>query len=203
MLRRCGRGIVFGDVGSTRTWLADPRVEVHGPGYSKVVLGPDWAEDWPKYLDVMVSSIAENGGRSCVNASGVDFDVHTDASGGLTIRYALSAVKGVGEGQARALVAARGETPFRDLGDVARRLNPREVNKKVLESLAAAGAFDRMEADRARAFASIEPMLAIANHAQDERAAGQAALFGGGGDADRFTPPKAPAWPAGQPRRNP
>jgi hypothetical protein len=71
ILRRCGRGIVFGDVGSTKAWLGDPRIEVHGPGYSKVVLGPDLVADWPKYLDLMVASIADNGGRSCVNASGV------------------------------------------------------------------------------------------------------------------------------------
>ena len=76
VLRRCGRGIVFGDVASTRPWQGDPRVEVHGPGYSKVLLGPDAAEDWPKHVDVMVSSIAENGGRSCVNASGVWTTAH-------------------------------------------------------------------------------------------------------------------------------
>ena len=76
VLRRCGRGIVFGDVGSTRPWQGDPRVEVHGPGYSKVLLGPDAAEDWRKHIDVMVSSIAENGGRSCVNASGVWTTAH-------------------------------------------------------------------------------------------------------------------------------
>jgi hypothetical protein len=71
ILRRTGRGVVFGDVASTKPWHKDPRVEVHGPGYSKVVLGPDAAADWRKYVDVMVSSIADNGGRSCVNASGV------------------------------------------------------------------------------------------------------------------------------------
>lgn len=71
ILRRTGRGIVFGDVASTRPWQKDPRVEVHGPGYSKVVLGPDVVGDWRKYLDIMASSVAENGGRSCVNASGV------------------------------------------------------------------------------------------------------------------------------------
>jgi acyl-CoA reductase-like NAD-dependent aldehyde dehydrogenase len=71
VLRRCGRGIVFGDVASTRPWVNDPRVEVHGPGYSKVLLGPDAAADWRRHLDVMESSIANNGGRSCVNASGV------------------------------------------------------------------------------------------------------------------------------------
>ncbi len=77
ILRRCGRGMVFGDVASTRPWLGDPRVEVHGPGYSKVVLGPDAADDWRKYLDVMLTSIAANGGRSCINASGVWATAHT------------------------------------------------------------------------------------------------------------------------------
>lgn len=71
ILRRCGRGMVFGDVASTRAWQGDPRVEVHGPGYSKVLLGPDAAAAWRQHLDVMVASISENGGRSCVNASGV------------------------------------------------------------------------------------------------------------------------------------
>ena len=71
ILRRTGRGMVFGDVASTRPWQNDPRVEVHGPGYSKVVLGPDAVADWRQYLGVMASSVAENGGRSCVNASGV------------------------------------------------------------------------------------------------------------------------------------
>ncbi|HVP49448.1 MAG TPA: aldehyde dehydrogenase family protein [Bryobacteraceae bacterium] len=71
ILRQCGRGMVFGDVGSTKLWQGDSRIEVHGPGYSKIVLGQDAADDWEKYLDVMVSSIVENSGRSCINASGV------------------------------------------------------------------------------------------------------------------------------------
>lgn len=71
ILRSTGRGMVFGDVGSTKRWKADPRVEVHGPGFSKIVIGPDVADDWERYLDVMVESISNNGGRSCVNASGV------------------------------------------------------------------------------------------------------------------------------------
>ena len=71
ILRQCGRGMVFGDVGSTRMWANDPRVEVHGPGFSKVVIGEDCADEWEKYLDVMMASIAANSGRSCVNASSV------------------------------------------------------------------------------------------------------------------------------------
>ena len=78
ILRSCGRGMVFGDVGSTRRWKADPRVEVHGPGFSKIVIGPDVADDWEAYLDMMVESIANNGGRSCVNASGVWVTRHGD-----------------------------------------------------------------------------------------------------------------------------
>jgi hypothetical protein len=71
ILRRCGRGMVFGDVTSTRMWAGDPRIEVHGPGYSKIVIGEDLIDDWERYLDVMVASILENSGRSCINASGV------------------------------------------------------------------------------------------------------------------------------------
>jgi acyl-CoA reductase-like NAD-dependent aldehyde dehydrogenase len=71
ILRQCGRGMIFGDVGSTGRWANDPRIEVHGPGYSKVIIGDDLIDQWEQYLDVMVSSILENGGRSCVNASAV------------------------------------------------------------------------------------------------------------------------------------
>jgi hypothetical protein len=71
ILRRCGRGMLFGDSSSTGKWQGDPRIEIHGPGYSKVVIGEDCIDEWEKYLDVMVASILENGGRSCVNASGV------------------------------------------------------------------------------------------------------------------------------------
>ena len=71
ILRNCGRSLLFGDSSTTGPWANDPRVEIHGPGYSKVIIGEDCVEDWEKYLDVMVASIADNGGRSCVNASAV------------------------------------------------------------------------------------------------------------------------------------
>lgn len=78
ILRSCGRGMVFGDVASTKRWKADPRVEVHGPGYSKIVIGPDAADDWERHIEMMAESIANNGGRSCVNASGVWVTKHAD-----------------------------------------------------------------------------------------------------------------------------
>lgn len=71
ILRQCGRGMVFGDVSSTKVWQNDHRIEVHGPGYSKIVIGEDCADDWERYLDIMVQSVLENSGRSCINASGV------------------------------------------------------------------------------------------------------------------------------------
>lgn len=71
ILRHTGRGMMFGDASSVGIWKNDPRIELHGPGYSKVVIGEDCIDNWEKYLDVIVASIAENGGRSCINASGV------------------------------------------------------------------------------------------------------------------------------------
>ena len=53
-------------------WLRrDPRVEIHGPGYSKVLIAPDQLANWERHADLIAGSIADNGGRSCVNASGV------------------------------------------------------------------------------------------------------------------------------------
>lgn len=71
LLRVVDRAMLFGDASTTRAWANDHRVELHGPGYSKVVLGDDAADDWKKYVDIMVTSIAANGGRSCINASAI------------------------------------------------------------------------------------------------------------------------------------
>src|SRR3984893_8609067 len=78
ILRSCGRGIVFGDASTTSTWENDARVEIHGPGHSKIIMGEDCVADWQQYLDVMVASIAENSGRSCINASGVWVPRHAE-----------------------------------------------------------------------------------------------------------------------------
>lgn len=71
VLRHCGRGMVFGDVSTTKKYASDPRIEIHGPGWSKIIIGEDKIDQWPDYIDLMAASIAENSGRSCVNASGV------------------------------------------------------------------------------------------------------------------------------------
>jgi len=76
ILSRCGRSMFFGDQASVRSWLRDPRVQIHGPGWSKVIIAEDQISNSENYLDVIVTSIVENGGRSCLNASGVWVSSH-------------------------------------------------------------------------------------------------------------------------------
>ena len=71
ILRRTGRSMFFGDVTAVGSWEGDPRVEIHGPGYSKVLIGEDQLGNWDRHVDLIAASVADNGGRSCVNASGV------------------------------------------------------------------------------------------------------------------------------------
>ena len=129
-----------------------------------------------------------------VNASEVNFDVRYDDKGAPRIVYALSAIKGVGEAQAAALVDARTSGRFASMSDMARRMDPKQVNKKALECLANAGAFDSLEPDRAAAFAAVEPLLALANRKAEERAQGQSGLFGETESAPMKT--RAQSWTA-------
>jgi acyl-CoA reductase-like NAD-dependent aldehyde dehydrogenase len=71
ILRACGRALVFGDQQTTAQYANNPAIQVHGPGFSKILIGDDAIEHWPEYIDLMVSSISDNGGRSCINASAV------------------------------------------------------------------------------------------------------------------------------------
>jgi len=71
ILLRCGRSLLFGDAATVAPWRGDARVQVHGPGFSKVIFGADQLAEWPAHLELVASSILANGGRSCINASGV------------------------------------------------------------------------------------------------------------------------------------
>lgn len=71
LLAVAGRSQLFGDASITKRYAGDPRVELHGPGYSKVLIGADKAADFAKLIDVLAASVAANGGRSCVNASAI------------------------------------------------------------------------------------------------------------------------------------
>src|SRR6516162_2885785 len=129
-----------------------------------------------------------------INRSGVEFDVESG-----TISYALAALKGVGRQAVEAIVEARGGRPFRDLSDFVRRIDPRAVNKRVLESLAAAGAFDQFESDRARVFAAVDAMLAAAQREHHAHTIGALEFSFGGADArEAFPLPAVEAWLAAE-----
>ncbi len=117
------------------------------------------------------------------------FDVQNGA-----ILYSLAAIKGVGGQAVEHLVEARGDRPFRDLADFAARIDPKQLNKRTLESLIAAGAFDEMEPDRARLTEGLDVIMAAANRARDDASAGQGALFGGGPSAEPIHLPVVTGW---------
>ena len=78
ILGNVDRGIVFGGDSTVEQYAANPRIQVHGPGRSKVLIGRDWADRWEAVLDVLVESIASNSGRSCINASSILVPKHAD-----------------------------------------------------------------------------------------------------------------------------
>jgi len=71
ILLRCGRSMFFGDQSSVQAWAKDSRVQIHGPGWSKIIIAEDKISEWEKYIEVIATAVVENGGRSCLNASGV------------------------------------------------------------------------------------------------------------------------------------
>jgi DNA polymerase-3 subunit alpha len=124
-----------------------------------------------------------------VNRSGVNFDV---ADG--TIHYALAALKGVGPAAVEMIIEARGDRAFTSLADFASRVPPKALNKRVIESLAAGGAFDSIEPNRARIFAGADAILAScqSNHAAET--SGQHSLFGSAPDAPTLILPAIEPW---------
>lgn len=79
VMRSASRGMFFGDAAAARRFQGDSRIEVHGPGYSKVVIAGDKIDRWQDYIEVIATSVADNGGRSCVNASGLWVTAHAEA----------------------------------------------------------------------------------------------------------------------------
>ena len=71
ILKLCGRALIFGDANTVAQYRDNPKYSVHGPGFSKILIGEDQIEHWREHIDLIAGSIAENGGRSCVNASAV------------------------------------------------------------------------------------------------------------------------------------
>jgi DNA polymerase III subunit alpha len=132
----------------------------------------------------------------CVNSSFVDFGVDFDSGKGPAInlpgaklgaiRYSLSACKNIGVSAVQSLVDEReANGRYKDLGDFARRMNAKALNKRGLETLAAGGAFDAFDSNRARVHGNVDQIMALAARTTSDAEAGTTDLFamgGGGGD---------------------
>jgi acyl-CoA reductase-like NAD-dependent aldehyde dehydrogenase len=71
VLDSCGRTLIFGGQATVDRYRGNPRVQAHGPGFSKILIGDDQVDQWESYLDVMVDSVLINSGRGCINCSGI------------------------------------------------------------------------------------------------------------------------------------
>ncbi|MGB9886621.1 MAG: DNA polymerase III subunit alpha [Moorellales bacterium] len=107
-----------------------------------------------------------------VNASLADFSIAGNA-----IRFGLAAVKNVGEGAIESILRARADGPFGSLADFCRRVDLRQVNKRVIESLIRCGAMDSLGAGRARLLAGLDACLEAGQRRQEDRLRGQLSLF--------------------------
>ncbi len=139
-------------------------------------------------LAVFVDDLRRNGLTLLgpdVNRSEAEFSVE-QTDHGHAVRYALAGIRNVGERAMEQIVDERAAGgAFESLEDLFRRMPQGAMNRRQLESLAAAGAFDALEPNRARLLANAEMLLAVADAAARERDSGQAGLFGGEDDQPR------------------
>ena len=115
------------------------------------------------------------------------------------IFYSLNALKGVGEAAADHIAETRGDVPFKSLEDFCTRIDPKVLNRRVLESLINSGALDCFGHDRAALSAGIDRLLGLSQRLQEQSASGQADIFGsssGGSDEKLVLPSTAPWLPA-------
>lgn len=101
-------------------------------------------------------------------------------TGEAKIYYALAAIKGVGESAVEHITEVRGDKPFAGIEDFCMRVDPKQVNRRVLESLISAGAFDCFGHDRAQLIAGLDRIIGYAQRAQEEKVSGQSDFFGSG-----------------------
>ena len=120
-----------------------------------------------------------------VNRSKPSFAVEEREGALLAVRYALAGLKNVGEKAMQSLVFEReANGRFGSIDDFAHRVDPGGLNKRQIESLAAAGAFDDIEPNRAAVYDGADMLLSVANHAAEARDSGQGGLFGEGSGSD-------------------
>jgi acyl-CoA reductase-like NAD-dependent aldehyde dehydrogenase len=77
VLESCSRSLIFGGTATVERYRGNPRVQAHGPGFSKILIGDDEIDNWPRFLDLMVESVSINSGRGCINCSGIWASRHT------------------------------------------------------------------------------------------------------------------------------
>src|SRR5204863_8927494 len=77
VLNSCPRSLIFGGTATVEQYKGNPRVQAHGPGFSKILLGDDKVDQWEKYIDIMADSVFLNSGRGCINCSGIWASRHT------------------------------------------------------------------------------------------------------------------------------
>jgi acyl-CoA reductase-like NAD-dependent aldehyde dehydrogenase len=77
VVTRCPRTMIFGSTATVERYAGNPRVQVHGPGFSKILLGDDVVDRWEQYIDLIADSVYLNSGRGCINCSGVWASRHT------------------------------------------------------------------------------------------------------------------------------
>jgi DNA polymerase III subunit alpha len=116
------------------------------------------------------------------------------------IYYSLAAIKGVGEAAVDHIVAVRGDKSFESLEDFCLRIDPKQINRRVLESLIYAGAFDCFGHDRAALVAGLDRIIGYAQSAQEDKVSGQGGLFGlgGGGGPEKIVLPAFNPWLASE-----
>lgn len=136
--------------------------------------------------------------QPAINKSRPNFSVEEQPGALLAVRYALAGLKNVGEKAMQSLVAERShDGPFSSIEDFANRIDPHGLNKRQLESLASAGAFDDLEPNRAAIYDGADMILSVANSAADARESGQGGLFGegsAGGEMQAIRLPEESNW---------
>ena len=78
VLSKCKRSMIFGSKQTVDNYKGNPRVQAHGPGFSKILIGDDCVDNWEEYIDIIVESIYVNGGRGCINTSSIWASRHTE-----------------------------------------------------------------------------------------------------------------------------
>jgi DNA polymerase-3 subunit alpha len=124
-----------------------------------------------------------------INHSQAEFAVE-----GNTILYSLSALKGMGHHIAQEIVNAHANAPFKNLDDFIKRMPAKTINKKMMECLASAGAFDELNLSRARLFSGVDLILSSASAIQAGRDGGQGLLFTGAKDMPGVLLPQVDDW---------